>query len=153
MPDIRCLTDDAPVKTSPGARHRLEIIARFEEFLASNHDRPVYLAEICAATGASERALRNCCQELLGMGPMRYLWLRRMHLARHALLQADPIDTTVTGIAMEYGFWELGRFATEYRTLFGELPSATLRRPPDDWRTSRDYPLAPAASEHGAAER
>jgi AraC-like DNA-binding protein len=141
MPDVRCLTEHAPVKMSPGARHRLVIMTRFEEFLATNHDRPVSLAEICAATGASERTLRNCCQEHLGMGPIRYRWLRRMQLARRALLQADPIDATVTGIAMDYGFWELGRFATEYRALFGELPSATLRRPPDDQRTSRSYPL------------
>jgi len=89
------------------------------------------LAEICAATGVSERTLRNCCQEHLGMAPIRYLWLRRMHLARRALVKGDPAAATVTGIAMDYGFWELGRFATEYRALFGEPPSATLRRSRD----------------------
>src|SRR5215470_4767260 len=122
---IQRLSWAAPVKMSARARHRLAIMARFEQFVSANHDRPLYLAEICAAAGASERTLRNCCQQHVGMGPMRYLWLRRMHLARRALLKADEAGATVTAIAMEYGFFELGRFATEYRALFGESPSAT----------------------------
>jgi transcriptional regulator GlxA family with amidase domain len=122
---------------SAGGHHHAAVIARFEELLAANHEQPLYLAEICAATGVSERTLRVCCQQHLGMGPVHYLWLRRMHLARRALRLADPAGATVTGIATEFGFWELGRFAVEYRTLFGEPPSASLRRPADDRRAPR----------------
>jgi len=145
---IQCLTEGTLVTISPVGRNRVAIIERFEEFLAANYDRPVYLAEICVATGASERTLRNCCREHLGMAPIRYLWLRRMHLARRALLKADPATATVTGIAMDYGFWELGRFATEYRALFGEAPSTTLRRPPAVRRIAKVRPFALAASEY-----
>ena len=88
----------------------------------------MYLGEICATIGVSERTLRVCCEEHLGMGPIRYLWLRRIHLARRALMLADPATTTVTQIATDHGFWELGRFAVAYRKLFGESPSASLRR-------------------------
>lgn len=107
-----------------------QVIARFEDFLEARRYEPVYLAEICTAIGVSERRLRSCCQEYLGMAPIHYLWLRRMHLARSALLGADPAVQTVTEIATAHGFWELGRFSVEYRALFGESPSATLKRAP-----------------------
>jgi transcriptional regulator GlxA family with amidase domain len=63
------------------------------------------------------------------MSPKRYLTLRRMNLARHALNDSSPDAATVTEIATRYGFWQFGRFAGEYKSLFGESPSATLHRP------------------------
>jgi len=124
------------------ARRHAEILARLEDLLAANRDRPLYLAEICATTGVSERTLRVCCHEHLGMGPVRYLWLRRMHLARAALIRADPASATVTSIATDHGFWELGRFSVEYRTLFGESPSVSLRGSPHDRCVTTKHPLA-----------
>jgi AraC-like DNA-binding protein len=61
------------------------------------------------------------------MGPIRFLTLRRMHLVRRALLQADPSKSTVTRVAADLGFWELGRISVSYRALFGESPSETFR--------------------------
>ena len=83
----------------------------------------------CAAIGVAERTLRASCEEYLGMGPIRFLTLRRMHLVRQALLSAVPPTSTVSRIATDHGFWELGRFAVAYRAAFGELPSETLKRP------------------------
>ena len=125
---VACLTDRSSVTARRDGGSRARVMARFEDFLAARQLEAVYLAEICKAIGVSERTLRSCCQERLGMGPIRYLWLRRMTLARRALLSADPMLRTVTEIATEHGFWELGRFAVEYRTLFGEAPSMSLRR-------------------------
>jgi len=76
------------------------------------------------------------------MGPKRYLLLRRMHLARRALLMADPATATVTEIITNFGFWELGRFSVAYRSLFGESPSASLSRPRDDPRPKKN-PASP----------
>jgi AraC-like DNA-binding protein len=81
------------------------------------------------ALGVSERTLRACCAEFLGMSPGRYIRLRRLNLVRAALRCADPATTSVGELARRYGFSELGRFAIRYRTIFGETPSATLRRP------------------------
>jgi AraC-like DNA-binding protein len=126
---IRCLAEGAGVKTTAGGRRYHAIIARFEDFLAAHPDRPLYLTEICDGIAVAERTLRAACEEHLGMGPIRFLALRRMHLVRRALLQADASRVTVTRIITDHGFWELGRFSVAYRALFGESPSETLRRP------------------------
>jgi AraC-like DNA-binding protein len=104
------------------------VMRRFRRAVEESPEQPLYIPEICKAIRVSERALRMCCQEHLGMAPKRYLLLRRMHLARRALSQAMPEATSVTDIATRYGFWHLGRFAVEYHSLFDESPSATLRR-------------------------
>jgi AraC-like DNA-binding protein len=144
---ITCLSEGAAVEMSSGARRHSAVIDRLEDVFAANADRPLYLVELCAATGVSERTLRACCQEHLGMGPVHYLWMRRMHLARRALMRADPVTATVTEIATDLGFWELGRFAVEYREMFGESPSASLRRPADEARVFAGRPFALPVSE------
>jgi AraC-like DNA-binding protein len=128
---VRCLAEGAGVGTTIGNRRHEAVLARFEEFLEAHPDRPLYLTEICTALGVSERSLRATCEEHLGMGPIRFLTLRRMHLVRRSLLGADRSKATVTGIVTDHGFWELGRFSVAYRMMFGESPSETLRRPPE----------------------
>jgi transcriptional regulator GlxA family with amidase domain len=83
---------------------------------------------LCSAIGVPERTLRVCCTEFLGMSPTRYLLLRRLNMARSALRRADPATASVAEIARSCQFQEPGRFAVTYRTIFGEMPSSTLRR-------------------------
>lgn len=127
---VRCLTDvNVSTIKGGGLRHKA-IVARFEEFMEANPNTPLYLTEVCAVVGAAERTLRAACKEHVGMGPIRYLTLRRMHLVHRELERTAPSTSTVTQVATDHGFWELGRFAVAYCELFGEPPSATLRRPP-----------------------
>ena len=111
-------------------RHRARVMRRLEDALRAKSGETLYMAELCAAVGATYWTLRDCCLEYLGMSPKRYLWMRRMNMARRALQRADAENTTVTDIATSYGFWELGRFSVAYRSLFGESPSTALQRPP-----------------------
>jgi transcriptional regulator GlxA family with amidase domain len=137
---IRCLTEGIVSTTNSGTLRKESIVARFEEFLEANPDSPLYLTEVCEAVGVAERTLRFACEQHVGMGPIRYLNLRRMYLVRRALVRAIPSSATVTQIAIAHGFWELGRFAVAYRRLFGEMPSETLRRPPDPHRDFLNRP-------------
>ncbi len=126
-----CLPQAEVQEDKAGKRRHSAIARRFHAFAAKHPEEPVYLAEVCAAIGVNERTLRICCMEQLGASPKRYLQLRRMHLAHRALLQPPDATTTVTEIATRFGFWELGRFAVAYKSLFGESPSATLGRAGD----------------------
>jgi AraC-like DNA-binding protein len=127
---VSCLAGGEVPEISSAHRQHVAVMRRLEKLLEANSDRTLYVTELCGAIGVSERTLRACCKEHLGMSPTRYLWLRRMHLARRALRAAEPAGTSVTEIATNYGFWELGRFSVAYRSLFGESPSTSLRRRP-----------------------
>ena len=96
---VRCVTDGVVSPSSTGKLRNKVIVGRLEEFLEANLNTPLYLTEICTAVGAAERTIRAACEEHLGMGPIRYLTLRRMHLARRALSRADSSMKTVTQIA------------------------------------------------------
>ncbi len=102
------------------------LVRQCEGYLETNLHTPVYVADLCTLTGASERTLRNAFHTVYGLGPTRYLVQRRLAAARRALRSAQPGDT-VTSIATRNGLWDLGRFAADYRALYGEPPSATLR--------------------------
>jgi AraC-like DNA-binding protein len=134
---VLCLSEGQGVEVGSAHWRHAAALRRLEDLLEASSDHTLYAAELCAAAAVSDRTLRALCHEHLGMGPTRYLWLRRMHLARRALRRADQTGATVTEIATNYGFWELGRFAVAYRSLFGESPSATLRRPPEDPRPQK----------------
>jgi len=126
---INCLTvGDVSGHLKKRRRHS-EIMVQFEDALAANSDPRLSLPEVCSAIGVPERTLRACCSEFLGMSPTRYHLLRRLNLARSALRRANPETTSVAEIARNHQFLELGRFAVAYRTVFGEMPSFTLRSP------------------------
>ena len=126
---VGCLRVGSVNEDSVAQRQHELIMRRFRRVVEENPDQPLYIPELCKAIGVSERTLRVCCREQLGVGPKRYLLFRRLHLARRALRMGLPDTTTVTEIATRYGFWHFGRFAGEYQSLFAEPPSSTLYRP------------------------
>ena len=86
------------------------------------------IRELGRLVGVSQRTLEHGFRDRFDLPPYQYLRRCRLGLAREALRQADPARSTVSDIAARYGFFELGRFAGEYRRFFGERPSETLSR-------------------------
>ena len=96
--------------------------------MRAHHNDRVPLADLCRMCGMSERALRNAFYSVRGMSPNRAIRVDRLAHVRRAL--SDPLGAarTVTHVAADHGFFELGRFAAAYRQMFGETPSDTRRR-------------------------
>jgi AraC-like DNA-binding protein len=124
---VTCLAARARDDGTAGGHHT-RMMTRFEEVLADHPNRLLPMRELCDLIGVTERTLRSCCAEFLGISASRYMLLRRLKAVRIALRDADPVAASVAEIADSWGFTELGRFAVAYRTAYGESPSTTLRR-------------------------
>lgn len=83
------------------------------------------IAGICEALGVSRRTLQYSFQEIACVNPATYLRTIRLNQARRDLKAGASVTTAATN----WGFWHFGRFAREYRDLFGELPSQTVAGP------------------------
>ncbi len=83
---------------------------------------------ICREIGVSERSLQYAFRSCVDMTPTTYLRLCRLNQVRSILLLADPKSTTVTDVAMRFGFFHLGRFSFHYKQVFQESPSVTLNK-------------------------
>jgi transcriptional regulator GlxA family with amidase domain len=103
---------------------------RFEEVLAEHLSEPLRTTQLCELIGATERTLRSCCAEFLGMSPIRYVLLRRLSRARVALRDAAPDGANLLELVHGFGFTELGPFEAAYRAAFSEAPLTTLQRAP-----------------------
>ncbi|MDX1380634.1 MAG: AraC family transcriptional regulator [Xanthomonadales bacterium] len=109
------------------ARDRYRILRRANRYLDRRLGEPVSIADLCRATGAAERTLHHVFHRQYGLPPMAYLKQLRLNRAREEMQSARSSDN-VTQIALRCGFSHLGRFAADYRRLFGELPSQALRQ-------------------------
>lgn len=109
-------------------RRALQIGRAARTFVDDRLDEDVLptIVDICLALGVSERTLQYAFRDYVGMSPVAYLRVCRLNRVRAELASADTASTTVTQVAMRFGFLHLGRFAGDYRRLFGVAPSETL---------------------------
>lgn len=115
--------NDPPLRPSI----RYPYIKRAEEILLDNLDRPLSILDLCQELHISERTLRYGFQECFGLGPATYLKIQRLNGVRRQLKASAGKGITVSAIALQWGFWHMGQFAKDYKKMFGECPSATLR--------------------------
>ena len=95
-------------------------------FSASDDWSNPSVEQIAEAAGVSERTLLRGFQDIVGMGTVHYLKLWKLNAVRRSLLTKRHEYETTTALLSAHGVTEFGRFAGEYKHLFGETPSETL---------------------------
>jgi len=108
---------------SPAPRR---VVSKAVELCESQSDLPMDVAELAAASGTSVRSLQEAFRRDLQTTPMSFIREVRLRRARGDLVSAAPGSITVSEVAANRGFTNLGRFSHLYRARYGELPHETL---------------------------
>ena len=111
-----------------GAPASSRTVRHAKTLLEEQPERDWSTPELARRVHVSVRTLQKRFADEVGIPPMSYLLRVRLGRAYDVLSSAPPGSTTVGAVAGRLGFTHLGRFSSAYRRLFGETPSATLRR-------------------------
>lgn len=116
-------------RPSPRTRNRARVVSRALEYLEAHPREPLTVEQLCLASAGSLSTLERAFREHFAVSPKRYLMLSRFSGVRLSLMDQED-HRSITDIANEWGFWHMGKFAADYKRIFGQLPSQTrLPRP------------------------
>lgn len=107
---------------------RCQVVREATDYAMSHTSEPITVADLCEKLNISRRMLNYCFQDALDLNPVHYLRSLRLNGVRRELRDPDGGGQQIRDIAAKWGFWHMPRFAAEYRALFGELPSETIRQ-------------------------
>jgi len=119
---------DTPRRALP-TRHFM-LARRARDCITADLSAPTRISELCLQVGTSFKTLERAFVQAYGVRPKEFLTLTRLARARRLLWAASPGETTVATVAMDCGYYHLGRFSRDYAAMFAEQPSVTLRSPP-----------------------
>jgi len=123
---VEVLTLDEDPRSPEPFRVRERAVRRSLDLIDASNREPLSVVDLCRSAGVSRRTLEYAFQERFGLSPKAYMLARRLGEVR-AELRLDHAGQSITGIANQWGFHHLSRFAALYRRQFGELPSETIR--------------------------
>lgn len=90
-------------------------------------ETPPTIAELCTRLGASRRTVQDSFQKIAQTTSVDYLRSVRLNRVRAGLHGSRADEVGIGELATHWGFSQLSHFALQYKRLFGELPSQTLR--------------------------
>jgi transcriptional regulator GlxA family with amidase domain len=103
------------------------VLGRARSFIEENPSLELCVADIARAADVTPRTLQVAFRRHLDTTPMHYLRAIRLAHAHQALRAAERGDgSTVSRVALDWGFQNPSRFAAYYRQAYGRPPSETL---------------------------
>ena len=124
---LRLVTNAAQPAAAPSYAHRRKVVEQVKRYLAEHPDAPLSIPELCERVHVSRRTLQYSFESILGISPLQFLRSARLNQVRRALSEPQQ-NSPIASIAAERGFWHPGQFARDYKALFGENPSETVKR-------------------------
>jgi AraC family ethanolamine operon transcriptional activator len=118
---------EQPERGARGRRNRLRCLTRARDFIEANLTSPLGLETMSQAVGTSPRTLECAFRESLNVTVVQYIKNRRLIAINRLFLDPQYTAKNVSTLARAHGFNHMGRFARDYRALFGEYPSETLK--------------------------
>ena len=109
-----------------GLKAHSRIAKDARDYIEMNFQESVHLEELCKHTGVGVRTMQRCFREYFDHSITDYLKTVRLDATYRELTAADSRETNVTQVALNNGFYHLGRFSVAYRTRYGKSPSETL---------------------------
>lgn len=109
---------DAFSASSPG-------LDRIIRYIDQNAREDIGIEELSRVSNMSVRSIYNAFSRAFSTTPKTYVKQVKLRKLREDLLRGRCRN--ITEVALDYGFGHLGRFSSDYRKLFGELPSETAR--------------------------
>jgi AraC-like DNA-binding protein len=121
------------------------------DWMNANFADPIGIEDMASVAGTSVRSMQLAFRRAYGVTPSAALLDCRLRHAR-ACLERPVGATSVTQVALDCGFFHLGRFAAQYRRAFGEKPSETLRRGVETTAASKRASPHPAIAAPAAVD-
>lgn len=118
--------DSLPAQAARTRLQHQQLVERLRQLVLADPENPPSITELCTRLHLSRRALQNCVEEITGLAPLAYIRSLRLNEVRRALRYGQG-RRSVSSVAYDWGFTHLSQFAQDYRRMFGELPSASLR--------------------------
>ncbi|PCD01115.1 XylDLEGF operon transcriptional activator XylS [Halopseudomonas pelagia] len=101
---------------------------RVVQFIDNNIKENIGIERMAELALMSPRSLYTLFEKHAGTTPKNYIRNRKLECVRARLSDPSANVRSVTEVALDYGFFHLGRFAENYRSTYLEHPSDTLRR-------------------------
>ena len=101
------------------------ILRKAQDYIQGNIHEKINILDLSKEIGISERNLRYVFTNKIGIGPKRYIHNLKLNKVRKELKMKRGEKVNV--LANNYGLWHAGKFASDYKKLFGELPSETKK--------------------------
>jgi len=125
---IATLAESRDPMQQPAMRKRDTALQVAVDFIVESDSPVTSIRELCAIANVSERTLEYAFRERFGQSPKTFTLTHRLNNVRKMLRYADPDVDRIYEIAGHHGFLHMGQFTSDYKRLFGELPSESLRR-------------------------